>query len=285
MIDRPPTWLLDFKADVHSQAGEDGVLGKILELLPAADRWCVEFGAWDGAYFSNTRHLIESRGYSAVLIEPDPGRYAGLCRNYREVPRVIPVNRAVGFTPADGLDTILRGTPVPTDFDLLSIDIDGNDYHAWEAVTYRPKVVCVEFNPTIPTGVRFVQPADPRIAQGTGITPLAELGKAKGYELVAVLDFNAVFVRAEYFPLFGIRDNRPDALRTCHAYVTHLFTGYDGTVFLAGNRRLVWHDLPLEAGRMQLLPRWLRAYPAHYGPVRRRLVAALRWLRGAGGPG
>jgi hypothetical protein len=36
-------------------------------------------------------------------------------------------------------------------FDFLSIDIDGNDYHAWHAIkNYQPKILMIEFNPTIP---------------------------------------------------------------------------------------------------------------------------------------
>jgi len=60
--------------NVHSGTGEDGVIGEILDRLPETDRWCVEFGAWDGLNLSNTRHLIESRGYAAVLIEADPAK-------------------------------------------------------------------------------------------------------------------------------------------------------------------------------------------------------------------
>ncbi len=66
---RDDAWLLNHRSNVHSQAGEDGIIEKILELLPVRDHWCVEFGAWDGVFLSNTRRLIEHAGYSAVLIE------------------------------------------------------------------------------------------------------------------------------------------------------------------------------------------------------------------------
>lgn len=58
---REDTWLLEHKKNVHSQSGEDGVIGAILDLLPERDRWCVEFGAWDGKLLSNTRYFAAKR--------------------------------------------------------------------------------------------------------------------------------------------------------------------------------------------------------------------------------
>ena len=52
----------------------------------------------------------------------------------------------------------------------------------------------VEFNPTIPADVEFVQPRDIKINQGS-LLSLTKLGQEKGYELVAALDLNAFFVK------------------------------------------------------------------------------------------
>ena len=54
-----PEWLLDYASNSYSQAGEDGVIAKILAMLPENDHWCVEFGASDGLVLSNVRRLIE----------------------------------------------------------------------------------------------------------------------------------------------------------------------------------------------------------------------------------
>ncbi len=221
-----PTWLLDFRADVFSQAGEDGVIGKVLDLLPTDAPWCVEFGASDGVNGSNSRHLIVNRGYSAVLVEPNEPKFAKLSALYDGISQVTTINAAVGFSGRDSLDRLLADHPIPHDFSFMSVDIDGNDYHVWKALArYSPRVVCIEFNPTIPTEVRFVQSADPAAAQGASLLALVELGKEKGYELVSVLPFNAIFVRREYFHLFGIHDNAPSTLRTDHADITYLFSG------------------------------------------------------------
>jgi hypothetical protein len=277
---RTSSWLLDYRSNVHSQTGEDGILGKVVGMLPQTDRWCVEFGAWDGEYLSNVCHLVDAHGYSAVLIEASSRKFEDLLRRHSKNPKVVAINRTVGFQDHDGLDAILADTAIPVDFDVLSIDIDGNDYHVWNQVSrYRPKVVCIEFNPTIPNEVRFVQPADPTVAQGASLSALADLGRSKGYELVCVLTFNAIFVRSEYFPLFEIEDNRPEVLRADLDLITYFFTGYDGTVFLRGAAWLPWHDLPLEESRLQALPRRLRGYPLDYSPFQRVLFRLWRSVR------
>lgn len=274
-----PDWLLDFRADVYSQTGEDGIIGKILELLPDRDYWCVEFGAWDGVFLSNVRNLIEQAGYSAILIEASKDKYAELVRTYAQYEKVICVNKCVGFSDEDGLDGILKGTPIPRDFDFLSIDVDGNDYHIWQAISeYRSKVVCIEFNPTIPSEVRFVQEPDPSVNQGASLLALVELGKEKGYELISVLPFNAFFVKSEYFGLFEIEDNSPAVLRKTLDYVTFLFSGYDGKIFLRGNGTLPWHRVEIRESRIQRLPAVLRKYPGKYTKMEQRLLGAWKVL-------
>lgn len=264
-MNKPSTWLLEHKYDIYSQAGEDGIIEKILETIPKNDKWCLEFGAGDGLILSNTRHLIEKKGYSAVLIEADKTKFRDLERNYSNRNNVITINKFVGFGETDNLNQILSTTPVPYNFDFLSIDIDGNDYHVWKAISkYRPKAIVIEFNPTIPTHLRFVQPADPSINQGSSLLSLVELGMEKGYELVSVLTFNAFFIMREYYPLFQMESNAPEVLRTDLEGITYLFSGYDGRVFLHGCCRLPWHIIDLKESKVQHLPRVLRRYPGNY---------------------
>jgi hypothetical protein len=277
--------LSEYEANIHSQCGEDGILAEILKRLPVTDAWCVEFGAWDGKHLSNTSALIESKGYSAVLIEGDKGRYEDLKKRYRSRPNVVGINRFVGFTESDGLNAILAETAIPSDFDLLSIDIDGNDYHVWRAVSlYKPKIVCIEFNPTIPTEVDFVQAADSKVNQGASLLALTRLGKQKDYELVAVTSWNAIFVRKEYFSLFGIADNSPIALRKHLEWVPYVFSGFDGTIISTGAEVMAWHGIRYDT-RIKQLPRIFRAYPGNFGPATAKLFAlyckVLSWLKRA----
>lgn len=274
-----PAWLLDFAKNTYSQKGEDGVIAKVLSMLPERDHWCVEFGAWDGRYLSNVRRLIEQEDYSAVFIEGNPEKFKELEANYAGQPKVRNVNTFVGFTAQDGLDTILAKHPIPKNFDFLSIDIDGNDLHVWKALReYRPKVVCIEFNPTIPTEVNWVQPADPKLNQGASLKALSDLARSKGYELVCVLSYNAIFVDRQYFAAFGIADNRPETLRRDLSFVTWLFVGFDGSVHLEGAKRLQWHGLRLREEKFQALPKILRSYPLDYCAGKKFLFRVLARL-------
>jgi hypothetical protein len=275
-----PRWLLEHAANVTSQCGEDGIIAKILEVLGEPRGWCVEFGAWDGRHLSNTYNLITTKGFSAVLIEGSAKRTRDLAETYKGNPKVTAINAFVGFTAADGLDSILARTAIPEDFDVLSIDIDGNDYHVWNAVTrYRPRVVVIEYNPTIPTAVDFVQPADMTINQGASITAQNRLAKQKGYELVAVTTHNCLFVRAEYFPAFEIGDNSVAALRADESMVTYIFNGFDGTVFVRGSGKLGWHNVPYREAKMQLVARVFRRFPDTFGPVMKVFAKHYRSLK------
>ena len=161
--------LKQFKQNVYSQHGEDGIISEILHRISmtcSLDQWCVEFGAWDGLHLSNTARLIKEFGYSAVLIEGDTKRAKNLALNFPQ-SNVHAINRFISFEGENTLDNILSKTPIPSDFDFLSIDIDGVDYWVLDSMeTVRPKIICIEFNPTIPNAVDFVQPKNFSVRQG-----------------------------------------------------------------------------------------------------------------------
>jgi hypothetical protein len=275
-------WLQQCARNVYSQGGEDGILAAVLHTLPEHDGWCVEFGAWDGRHLSNTFRLIDECGYRGVLIEGDRRRYEALRANFERNDRVVPIHAYVGFDAASGLDRLLATTDIPRNIDVLSIDIDGNDYHAWEAVQeYRPKVVIIEFNPTISNEVEFVQARDGRVHQGSSLLSLTHLARTKGYQLVAATTTNGIFVDAVYFPLFGIADNSAAKLRQDLQYVTHVFCGFDGHVFLRGSRAMPWHRMQYEESRVQMLPAWCQDYPPNYGRLQRLFWKLARRRRAA----
>lgn len=95
---------------------------------------------------------------------------------------------------------------MPEEFDVLSIDVDGQDYYLWEALSgFRPQLVVIEYNSGLPAGKRLLEPR----AYSTAIVPgysdffgaslgaLVALGKDKGYTLIhlELAGVNAFFVR------------------------------------------------------------------------------------------
>ena len=278
MTTRAP--LHDFSRNVYSQHGEDGIVEEVLRRLASAsalDNWCVEFGAWDGMHLSNTYNLISAKGYKAVLIEADKKKFQTLCRN---VPQedVHKICRLVGFEGEAALDRILASTPIPKDFDFLSIDIDGCDYFIFESVEqYRPKLVCIEYNPTIPNEVEFVQPKDFGIKQGASAKSLALLAARKGYSLIAVTLTNLLFLRLDLLePVVGPQRNSLESLRDDSEFRVFLFTGYDGTILSnKASLPMPWHGMQPGLNAFQQLPRALRRLSSDYNFLQKILFALL----------
>ena len=273
--------LLAYGRNVTSEHGEDGIIARIFSIIGPGAKWCVELGALNGKHGSNVWQLVKNEGWSAVLLEADQTYFKKLQEEFAGMPHVHGINAFVSFEGKQSLDAIFKETPLPREFDLFSLDIDGNDYHLWDSlVEYRPRVMVVEFNPTIPNSVAFVQPRDMAVFQGSSLRALVELGKRKGYELVAANETNAFFVEHSLYPKFGITDNSVDLLHTDTTYQTSLYQLYDGTLKIAGYSRFMWHNLPIEEARLQALPKSRRRYPARIAQstVVRRMKYAVRRL-------
>jgi hypothetical protein len=272
--------LLQHRRNVYSQNGEDGIVEAILDNFRTLNHWCVEFGAWDGVYLSNTRNLIQNKGYRAVLMEPNSAHFCKLKDNIKDYPGVVALNSFVGFSGDHNLDHLLSETDCPRDFDFLSIDVDGNDIHIWRAVSrFRPKLVCIEYNPNIPTEVIFEQPADQKIRWGCSLAALEKLAREKNYELVCANEYNAFFVVSEYFPQFSLTDNSARALRPNDAPRNMVFFGFDGTLLLSGNVVTPWHELEVSQEEIQPIPVFLRKYPPDYNFLQRAGFKSFRLFR------
>jgi hypothetical protein len=273
--------LLSYSKNITSQFGENGILEEVLRRISGgspADGWCVEVGAADGIRSSNTYPLIADSGFKAVLIEASPKAYEALCKN---IPRddVFKIREFVSFEGRSTLDNILGRTPIPGDFDLLSIDIDGYDYFVLESLTnYQPKIICIEYNHSIPNEIEFVQPRNTAIRQGSSARSITRLAGEKDYALVAITTANLIFVRND-LASDVLGDHRPslDELRDDSHAKTFLFFGYDGTIL--SNRRelqLPWHEVTHRMSEIQFLPKVLRKRPADYRLFERILF--LTWM-------
>jgi len=265
-------WLNERQHSYYAQHGEDGIVEAILERLEIRSPWMVEFGAWDGLYNSNVLHFMETREAQVVLIEGEKDKFEKLLINHSENKKVYAINAFVSTEGKNSLDSLLASTPIPNDFDVLFIDVDGMDYHIWNSVVqYKPKCVVIEFNPTIPNEVDFVQEANSSLNHGNSIAAQVRLGKEKGYELVATTINNAFFVTKELFPKFEISNNSVAVLRG-KSHVSYIFNGYDGTVFIRGSRWVDLHNMYYNEKKLQIFPKLLRGFSIK-NPVKKLLYS------------
>ena len=252
--------LAAYAANVTSQFGEDGIIARIVELIRPAEHYCVEFGAWDGRHLSNCHALIAGAGWRGAMIEANADKFSALENTYRGRADVATINRFVDLEGANSLDAILTQAGAPKSFGLLSIDVDGNDYHIWRSLqAFTPEVVVIEFNATVPNDVVFIQDPSFDLNHGCSLLALVMLGKKKGYELAATTTTNGLFVRADKFPLLGIANNFIDAMHT-PALNGRIFQGFDGTIFVVGMDRMWETGVPLTSADFQVMPEHLRVF-------------------------
>jgi len=202
--------LLNSRFNHTSQFGEDGILKAIFNAIQPQTKWCVECGAHDGRDMSNTLLLREGEGWSGVMIEGSAEGFRALQTACTDVARHWLVPEMV--TEENTMDKILSRTPIPVNFDLLSLDIDGNEYCIWSQISrYRARVVVVEFNPSFGADVFFVQ--NPKAnAIGSSLQSIARLGSFLGYTLVCVTDVNCIFVDSPEVVALNLAPKTPQEL-------------------------------------------------------------------------
>ncbi len=178
----------------------------ILELLDrvgSTSRYFVEIGGGDGAQ-ANCLLLADVYGWHGLLIEAEPRRHADLEQKYRRNPHVKTAHSRV---TAGNVDAMLRQAGVPPDVDVLSVDIDGNDYWVWRSITStKPKIVIIEYNGNLDPESKLVIPMDDNHSWdetdyfGASLGAYRALASEKGYRLAHTdrTGTNAFFVREEH---------------------------------------------------------------------------------------
>jgi hypothetical protein len=192
--------LRGFERTISSQNGEDGILFEIFNRIGTRTKFFVEFGVESGVQ-CNCAYLVRYFGWSGLFLEANPADFARLQEQYREFPSVTCAQAAV---TAQNVEQLFEASGVPREIDLLSIDIDGNDYWVWAALqNWRPRVVVIEYNPFYPPPRRWVMKEDPGYVWqwtsyfGASLASLTALAGRKGYTLVGTDSHgvNAFFVR------------------------------------------------------------------------------------------
>lgn len=289
--------LIQFAYDRTSQNGEDGIIRKIFQdvlPLPPPDesgvggvRFCCDVGAWDGRHLSNTFSLLvgvetadgdhldhqpssqTKSPWRGLLIEADPNKFRDLETLHQPLGNIC-VNATVSGDPSseDSLVSIIRNSveKFPLDFDFLCIDVDGSDYWLLDQVfdsEFRPKVICVEANPTMPHDLIYIPARDDSIRHGASLAALVELAESKDYVLVETTIYNAFFVPKTLYDQYFEQLVPDTSIEALHEMTmgTSLYQLYDGTIKLWGCKKLLWHRIAMDEAKMQLLSHSQRNFP------------------------
>lgn len=194
---------------VFSQNGEDGIIAWILSIIGAETRTFVEFGIGDGSE-CNTANLALTFGWRGLLMEADPELcararrfYAGRATSRSRTPTIV----AAEVGP-DTIDDLLAANAMSGEIDVLSVDIDGNDYWVWKSLTATvPRLVVIEYNATFGPERSVTVPYKHGFDRyrehmsgfyhGASLAALTKLARSKGYALVGCdsRGSNAFYVR------------------------------------------------------------------------------------------
>ena len=265
-----------YKKNTFSQFGEDGIIEEIFKRLSdVSDKRCCEFGAWDGKFLSNTCNLITNHNYEAILIEADKKRFDELNINFPD-KKIIKINKFVNFSGENSLDNILENTSFNKDFDFLSIDIDGCDYWIFESLSkFTPKVICIEFNPSIPNKVDFIQEKNMKINQGSSAKSIIDLGLKKNYFPIASTNCNLFFIHNKFKPKITNLDKFDINQLLSNSNDNYIYCGYDGTVFTSKPLNLIWHNITIK--KIKILPKILNTHPGNYNFFQRILIKIFKF--------
>lgn len=174
---------------IYSQHDEDGIIEEIFRRIGTTNRYFVEFGVGDGLENCTTYLLL--KGWRGLWIEASAAEFARIEDNMRFLIDEKRLSARCAFVDTNNIESHFASAGVPEEFELLSIDIDFNDYWLWQAIKrYRPRVVAIEYNASFGPSVSCTVPYTPnRIWDytnyfGASLGAIADLGREKGYALV-----------------------------------------------------------------------------------------------------
>ncbi len=199
-----PRRLLRYGAKAYSQNDEDGILAEIFRRIGATGKTFVEIGT-GGGLENNTLALLV-QGWSGLWVESDNTKAARARTNLAAYVASDQLRIENIFVTRENVDALLHKSAPSAEPDLLSIDVDGNDYHLWQAVqSISPRVVVMEYNaswfPPMSLAVAYQERFEWKANTyfGASLKALEVLAERKGYHLVGCCfaGVNAFFVRAD----------------------------------------------------------------------------------------
>jgi len=208
---------------VYSQSEEDGIILYVLSMIGFKTRRVVEIccGAGEECMATN---LILNHGFDGFLFDgsEDNIRCADAFFRSKRDCLLYPPTLAAAWVTAENVNDLLSKSGCAGEVDLFSLDIDGNDYWVWDAITtINPRLFVVETHNVIPADKSLVieyrpdfcylkQTGAARMYLGASLLAMVKLCRRRGYRLIGGHrhGFNAFFLREDegqkFFPEVSI---------------------------------------------------------------------------------
>jgi hypothetical protein len=206
---------------VSSQWGEDGILEWLISQLPMLKQTFVEFGVEHYAE-ANTKFLLQHRNWRGLIADIsaeaiETVRRSDLMWRHDLTAVHLQITR-------DNINDLLTDHGFAGEIGVLSIDVDGNDYWIWDAITVsNPGIIICEYNGLFGDRHPLSVPPDDNFNRtekhfsnlywGSSICAIQHLACSRGFTFVGsnTEGCNAFFVRNDLAPLVvdRIADKRP----------------------------------------------------------------------------
>lgn len=199
-----PLYLEPYGYKVYSQNDEDGIIHEIFKRIGCTDKRFIEFGVQDGLE-SNT-HCLLYEDWRGLWIEGEKKYYNFINQKFHSVIQSGQLKVLNSYVTRSNINQLFEESGFTGEIDLLSIDIDGNDYHVWNALKcLNPRVVVIEYNAKFPPHLEWIMPYNENYIwrgtdrQGASLKAYEILGEQLGYALVGtnISGANAFFVRKD----------------------------------------------------------------------------------------
>ena len=197
--------LSEYEWGVFSQWGEDGIIQFLIREVEIQNKTFIEFGVEDFSE-SNCRYLLISSDWQGFVIDGSDENIRQLQKSYFYWRHDL--QSMAAFVDKENINELLKKSDFNRDLGILSVDIDGNDYHILKAINvFEPRIIISEFNPYFGTERAVSVPYDPKFCRtekhysnlyfGASIRAIEFVLNEKGYTLIGtgMTGSNAYFVR------------------------------------------------------------------------------------------
>lgn len=191
---------------VYSQFEEDGILLYIFAAIGAEHKTFIDIGSGDGIN-SNCANFAVNFGWRGLFLDGNPANVERGKKYYASNPDTwaYPPSFVQAFVQRENINELIRYNGYAGGVDLMSIDIDGNDYWIWDALTVvEPRVVIIETHIefgmnsiVVPYDKDYSYPGKHLDYHGASPVAMERLARKKGYRLVGSNDygFNTIYIK------------------------------------------------------------------------------------------